>query len=208
MPQLADRPRASAHASCSPSRPPKLGLPTTPHLPRPLVHQHFEMLLVGAVLEDQPPFLERAVDDDLHFVQVERLGHVVAGALADGVLGEGGAVKLGAGNGEEDEPLAHLEDQVRLRLRAEIVRLHHDRGLTSLLATASQHDAMAMCDRIAVLFGGVVSIAFWIPRLLNKNRLKEIFGSRYPIVYIVYFANGPLLFLFGLLLLIRFGALQ
>ncbi len=53
-----------------------------------------------------------------------------------------------------DEPLAYLEDQVRLRLRAEIVRLHHERGLTSLLVTASQHDAMAMCDRIAVLFDG------------------------------------------------------
>jgi multiple sugar transport system ATP-binding protein len=53
-----------------------------------------------------------------------------------------------------DEPLAFLEDQVRLRLRAEIVRLHHERGLTSLLVTASQHDAMAMCDRIAVLFEG------------------------------------------------------
>jgi ABC-type sugar transport system ATPase subunit len=53
-----------------------------------------------------------------------------------------------------DEPLAFLEDQVRLRLRSEIVRLHRERGLTSLLVTASQHDAMAMCDRIAVLFEG------------------------------------------------------
>ena len=53
-----------------------------------------------------------------------------------------------------DEPLANLEDQVRLRLRSEIVRVHHDRGLTSVMVTASQHDAMAMCDRIAVLFDG------------------------------------------------------
>ena len=53
-----------------------------------------------------------------------------------------------------DEPLANLEDQVRLRLRNEIVRIHHERGPTSLLVTASQHDAMAMCDRIAVLFDG------------------------------------------------------
>ncbi len=53
-----------------------------------------------------------------------------------------------------DEPLAFLEDQVRLRLRSEIVRVHQERGLTSLLVTASQHDAMAMCDRIAVLFDG------------------------------------------------------
>ncbi|MFK8024987.1 MAG: ABC transporter ATP-binding protein, partial [Ilumatobacter sp.] len=53
-----------------------------------------------------------------------------------------------------DEPLANLEDQVRLRLRGEIVDVHEDRGLTSMMATASQGDAMAMCDRIAVLIDG------------------------------------------------------
>lgn len=55
-----------------------------------------------------------------------------------------------------DEPMAFLEDQLRMRLRTDIVRIHHDRGLTSLLVTAAQDDAMAMCDRIAVLFDGVV----------------------------------------------------
>ncbi len=55
-----------------------------------------------------------------------------------------------------DEPLAYLEDQLRLRLRADIMRVHHDRNLTSLLATASQADAMAMSDRIVFMFDGVV----------------------------------------------------
>jgi multiple sugar transport system ATP-binding protein len=55
-----------------------------------------------------------------------------------------------------DEPLAYLEDQIRLRLRADIMRVHHDRGLTTLMATASQDDAMAMSDRIVVMFDGVV----------------------------------------------------
>jgi ABC-type sugar transport system ATPase subunit len=53
-----------------------------------------------------------------------------------------------------DEPLAYLEDQVRIRVRNEIVRLHHERSLTSLVVTASQLDSMAMCDRIAVIFDG------------------------------------------------------
>lgn len=53
-----------------------------------------------------------------------------------------------------DEPLANLEDQVRLHLRSEILDIHHDRGLTSVIATAAQSDAMAMCDRIAVLIDG------------------------------------------------------
>ncbi len=55
-----------------------------------------------------------------------------------------------------DEPLAYLEDQIRLRLRADIMRVHHDRGLTTLMATASQDDAMALSDRIVVMFDGVV----------------------------------------------------
>ena len=55
-----------------------------------------------------------------------------------------------------DEPLAYLEDQIRLRLRADIMRVHVDRGLTTLMATASQDDAMAMSDRIVVMFDGVV----------------------------------------------------
>ena len=55
-----------------------------------------------------------------------------------------------------DEPLANLEDQVRLRLRGEIVRIHRERGLTTVMATANQHDAMAMSDRIGVLFDGVL----------------------------------------------------
>ncbi len=55
-----------------------------------------------------------------------------------------------------DEPLANLEDQVRHRLRREILQVHHDRSLTTVIATASQHDAMAMSDRIAVLFGGLI----------------------------------------------------
>lgn len=55
-----------------------------------------------------------------------------------------------------DEPFAFLEDQLRLRLRGDVVRVHAARGLTSMLVTASQDDAMAMCDRIVVLFGGAV----------------------------------------------------
>jgi ABC-type sugar transport system ATPase subunit len=55
-----------------------------------------------------------------------------------------------------DEPLAFLGDQMRTRLRTAIRRIHRERGMTSLLVTANQHDAMALSDRIGVLFNGVV----------------------------------------------------
>ena len=53
-----------------------------------------------------------------------------------------------------------------------------------------------------MLFGVAVSIAFWIPGIINREKIKDIMGSRYPLVYVVYIANGPLLALFGLLLLL------
>lgn len=55
-----------------------------------------------------------------------------------------------------DEPLGYLEDQVRIKLRTEILRIHRERRLTSVMSTASQHDAMAMSDRIAVMIDGEV----------------------------------------------------
>jgi hypothetical protein len=53
-----------------------------------------------------------------------------------------------------------------------------------------------------MLFGMTVSIVFWIPGIINRDKIKDIMGSRYPLVYVVYIANGPLLVLFGLLLLL------
>ena len=64
---------------------------------------------------------------------------------------------------------------------------------------------------LAVIAGGVialgllVSVGFWIPRFCNRRRLRELLGERYPLVYLVYVANGPMLVLFGVFLLYRFG---
>jgi len=55
-----------------------------------------------------------------------------------------------------------------------------------------------------ILLGGAVSVLFWVPRLLNRQRLKEILGRRYPLVFFIYLANGPFLFFLGLLLLLLF----
>ena len=53
-----------------------------------------------------------------------------------------------------------------------------------------------------MFFGLVVSIVFWIPGIFDRNKIKEVMGKRYSLVYVVYVANGPLLMLFGLLLII------
>ncbi|KPJ98095.1 MAG: hypothetical protein AMJ60_09455 [Desulfobacterales bacterium SG8_35] len=53
-----------------------------------------------------------------------------------------------------------------------------------------------------MLFGLVISVVFWIPSIFNRSRIRQVMGKRYPLVYVVYIANGPLLILFGLLLII------
>jgi len=53
-----------------------------------------------------------------------------------------------------------------------------------------------------VIFGLVISVVFWVPSLFNRQRVREVMGNRYPLVYLIYIANGPLLILFGFLLII------
>lgn len=66
------------------------------------------------------------------------------------------------------------------------------------------HTIFATIGLILAIVGLAVSVAFWIPRLCNRTRLKEMLGSRYPVVYVVYIANGPMLLLLGAILLITF----
>jgi hypothetical protein len=61
---------------------------------------------------------------------------------------------------------------------------------------------LAISGIMLMFFGLVVSIVFWVPGIFDRNRIKEVMGKRYPLVYIVYIANGPMLILFGLLLII------
>lgn len=55
-----------------------------------------------------------------------------------------------------DEPLSHLDADQKVVLRTEIRRLQSTAGLTSVLVTHDQTEAMAMADRIAVMNHGVL----------------------------------------------------
>ena len=57
---------------------------------------------------------------------------------------------------------------------------------------------------VLVIVGSGVSVLFWVPQILNRPKLKEMLGQRYPMLFFVYIANGPLLLLLGLFLLLRF----
>jgi ABC-type sugar transport system ATPase subunit len=55
-----------------------------------------------------------------------------------------------------DEPLSHLDGDQKVLLRTEIRRLQTTTGLTSVLVTHDQTEAMAMADCIAVMNDGVL----------------------------------------------------
>jgi multiple sugar transport system ATP-binding protein len=56
-----------------------------------------------------------------------------------------------------DEPIAHLDAQLRHRMRGELKRLQKERAVTTIYATPDQLEALSMGDRVAVMnWGGKV----------------------------------------------------
>jgi multiple sugar transport system ATP-binding protein len=53
-----------------------------------------------------------------------------------------------------DEPLSNLDAKLRVQMRAEIARLQHDLGVTTIYVTHDQVEAMTMGDRVAVMRKG------------------------------------------------------
>jgi multiple sugar transport system ATP-binding protein len=55
-----------------------------------------------------------------------------------------------------DEPLSNLDARLRVQMRAEVARIQHELGATTLYVTHDQVEAMTMGDRVAVMRGGVL----------------------------------------------------
>jgi multiple sugar transport system ATP-binding protein len=55
-----------------------------------------------------------------------------------------------------DEPLSNLDAKLRVQMRAEVSRLQHDLGTTTIYVTHDQVEAMTMGDRVAVMRKGEI----------------------------------------------------
>ena len=55
-----------------------------------------------------------------------------------------------------DEPLSNLDAKLRVQTRAQILKLQHELGTTTIYVTHDQVEAMTMGDRIAVMNFGVL----------------------------------------------------
>ncbi len=58
-----------------------------------------------------------------------------------------------------DEPLSNLDAKLRVQMRAELKRFHHELSATVIYVTHDQMEAMTMSDRIVVMSNGVLQQA-------------------------------------------------
>ncbi len=59
-----------------------------------------------------------------------------------------------------DEPLSNLDAKLRVSMRAELKRLHHELGVTTIYVTHDQIEAMTLATRVAVMNAGrIVQLA-------------------------------------------------
>lgn len=87
-----------------------------------------------------------------------------------------------------DEPLANLDAKLRLEMRSEIRRLQLETGITAILVTHDQVEAMSMCDRIAIMDAGkIIQIA--TPTEMYANPKTQFVAG--------FLGNPPIAFLKG-----------
>jgi len=71
-------------------------------------------------------------------------GHAQRVSLARALIREPNVTLL-------DEPISHMDQRVRLEMRARIRRLHDELKTTTIYVTHDQGEAVALCDRLVVL---------------------------------------------------------
>lgn len=75
-----------------------------------------------------------------------------------------------------DEPMANLDAKMRIDTRAEIKRLQHEIGATTIFVTHDQVEAMSLADRIAVIHQGVLQQIGTPHEVYNKPKSLFVAG--------------------------------
>ena len=106
-----------------------------------------------------PPEITRRVNELLHLVQLEHMGHRYPSQLSGG---QRQRVALARALAIEpsvlllDEPFGALDAKVRKELRRWLRRLHDEMQLTSVFVTHDQEEALELADRVAVMSEGKI----------------------------------------------------
>jgi inositol-phosphate transport system ATP-binding protein len=89
-----------------------------------------------------------------------------------------------------DEPLANLDAKLRLEMRSEIRRIQRETGITAILVTHDQVEAMSMCDRIAIMKEGEIVQIATPAEMYNDPKTAFVAG---------FLGNPPITFLRGVM---------
>ena len=111
-------------------------------------------LKLGAVEE------KRRVEEALSQVSLGGLGHRKANELSGGQRQRVALARALVMRPKVlllDEPLSALDKKLREQMQVELRRLQQAVGITFILVTHDQYEALAMSDRIAVMFGGRIA---------------------------------------------------
>ncbi|QUS36834.1 ABC transporter ATP-binding protein [Falsirhodobacter algicola] len=79
-----------------------------------------------------------------------------------------------------DEPLSALDKKMREQMQVELIRLQRQVGITFVLVTHDQEEALVMSDRIAVMFEGQIaqlSDAETLYRRPNSRKVADFIGT-------------------------------
>jgi inositol-phosphate transport system ATP-binding protein len=87
-----------------------------------------------------------------------------------------------------DEPLANLDAKLRLEMRSEIRRIQRETGITAILVTHDQVEAMSMCDRIAIMKEG---------EIIQIATPAEMYNDPHTAFVAGFLGNPPITFLHG-----------
>jgi putative spermidine/putrescine transport system ATP-binding protein len=105
---------------------------------------------------------ERRVQRTLERVQLEGYGNRYPAQLSGGQqqrLAIARTIVLEPALLLLDEPLSNLDANLRIEMRIEIKRLHHELGLTTLYVTHDQSEAMSLSDLVVVMrLGGIEQV--------------------------------------------------
>jgi len=82
----------------------------------------------------------------------------------------------GAGTVLMDEPLANLDPHLRNAMEEELAAFHRASGATTLFITHDQREAMALADRVAVMWDGEILQVDEPDRLYRRPASKRVAG--------------------------------
>ncbi len=104
--------------------------------------------------------IRKRVSDLLHLVGLDGMAHKYPGKLSGGQqqrVALARAMALSPDLLLLDEPLSALDAKVRVMLRTEIRQLQQRLGVTTIMVTHDQEEALTMADRILVMNQGVLA---------------------------------------------------